>query len=164
MSPTAPLRAVRQLFALADYSRSAGWSRRAALTDGADANHRRVRRRRREDHVAHARLTAQDLGDLRRRDPQRRRDNADAAGGIQLGQYRSYRGRRRRERGHQPHLLRADIKPLRCCRQLMVASPKPTASSCPGCRMPISDCALAPIPQPGIHRRGVERRQLRGQS
>ena len=38
------------------------------------------------------------------------------------------------------------INPLRCCRQLMVASPKPTASSCPGSSTPINDCA-APIPR-----------------
>ena len=57
--------------------------------------------------AASAAVAAQDLGDLRRRDPQRRRDNADAAGGIQLANTGHIRADAAGE-GHQPHLLRAN--------------------------------------------------------
>ena len=56
------------------------------------------------------------------------------------------------------------IKPLKCCRLLMVVSPKPTANSWPGCSTPISDCA-APMPSRtfigGVFRAGITRTSFR---
>ena len=56
------------------------------------------------------------------------------------------------------------IKPLRCCRLLMVVSPNPTASSWPGSSTPISDCA-APMPNRtfigGVFRAGITRTSFR---
>ena len=56
------------------------------------------------------------------------------------------------------------IKPLRCCRLLMVVSPNPTASSWPGSSTPISDCA-APMPSRtfigGVFNAGITRTSFR---